>query len=723
MVQARSRAAAAVLASLVAVAVAWGIVAVPAAPAADAAAMLPTQTLYLSERFSQSSGPARGAVSDTFPEQLLALRGEREGFQTVVNNNSGAALDLAARIVPTDNVLAGEQARDAITFELLRVGFVNVPTASTRVEKSKVAGAYTAGAYADPLPPFRNETAAGRLSIAAGAWGGVATIAKVRTDATAGVYTGALELYDPRADVVWARQNFSLDVRAATLLQDGSAKSFKTVMGVEADAYWLQSKDMRNGLPFFPSYPDRMLQLQGLFSFLDSRGITPESQPFASPAKSGRYTCSHTDSKYLPKHGFLDQLKTRYFGQTRDIDPSAQQFPTRMFPVQTGNCDPQAVKDDYLAKIDKYRTPTTKQDDVLDPNAKTYWKNVAREWTSHGLFNGSVYAKNPFDEPSNKGHNPTETKRFKEQYVKHVPKANQLLHAALGKKAKVVLADWPRDDRSERKCRPYGKGERCTNLSGDDFSNRKLWDGKGSDEVDVWVGPFSRLFGRPVPADVRRKYKVNRDRYYAERLAKVKKLRGGREVWAYNFYTGNAQMPQLTIDAPLTDARMNYWILAREGHTGLFISNAILGWGADQKNKGGTKRKGDPYDGALYFKHPSYGTAAGWGTFLYYGYKPSLGLNTEADRNTGTARPVSSLRFEGMRDGQEDANLMQMYRDKFGTAGQAKVEAVTKAIFPGTYIELPKKLGNVTFPKYSNDATLAQRMERQRREMITALTT
>jgi hypothetical protein len=303
-----------------------------------------------------------------------------------------------------------------------------------------------------------------------------------------------------------------------------------------------------------------------------------------------------------------------------------------------------------------------------------------------------------------------------------VPKANQLLHAALKGRGKVVLADWPRDSTNRKVCRIASGHKSCTTLSGDGFSNKYMWDGLGTDDTDVWLAPFSRLFGRPDSPVLRKLYKVNRDREYATRLAKLKKLRGGREVWAYNFYTGNAKQPQLTIDAPATDARMNFWVLAREGHTGLFVSNTILGWGTEVKtNTDGTRRKGNPWDGATYFQHQVYGHAAGWGTFLYPGYNPALGMATEADRNSAESKPVTTLRMEGLRDGQEDADLMLMYRDKFGIRAQAAINAVTKPIFPGTYIQLPAQLGHVMFPKYDDGNLLAQRMERQRRAMIAAL--
>jgi hypothetical protein len=228
---------------------------------------------------------------------------------------------------------------------------------------------------------------------------------------------------------------------------------------------------------------------------------------------------------------------------------------------------------------------------------------------------------------------------------------------------------------------------------------------------------FSRIFGRTTPAKVARDYKVDRTHDYAKRLAGIRAK--GKETWVYNFYTATTTMPQVTIDAPGTDPRLQYLMLAGEGHTGLFISNLMMGWGSTANHPGSSlRRKGDPYDQALYFKHPIYGYAAGWGTFLYPGYVPALGLDGETRRNSAGATPVSSLRLEALRDGTEDANLIQTYR---AAKGEAALKAKLKVIFPGKMISWPVTLGQVVGPQYDNGHMLAMRMERIRREMIAEL--
>jgi len=688
------------------------LVGAPSSQAADA--LLPnTRTLFLSERFTPTAvrDPLAGAV---LPEQMLVIRGEREGFQFVVNN-PGGDLALNARVVG-DSSLAREQAAGTISFELLRVGMINVPQGSTGMGTS-------GGLYADPLPPLRASNPAGLLSIPAGQWGGLVTLATVRTTAAAGTFGGTLELFTGTGqnETVYGRQAFSLDVRNAVmggaaqpLMQNGDKGSMKTVFNVEGDAYWLQHEALRNGAQKgYPTAPDRMKQLVGLESFLDSRGVTTLEYPFATPAASGDYSCAYDSPGDVPAFSFVDQLKIRYFTGQSDIDPTRPAQPVRMAPNETSGCVPEDANSAFHPTVDKYRTPSIKQDDVLAPGAVGFYRKVGAAWRANGFYGRQTYVKNPFDEPSDV------TPQMRYQMDTQVPLATKTLKAAFGTGAKVVLADWPRDNANKKICRLAAGHKSCTTLSGDTYSNKQQWDGKGTDDVDVWMGPFSRLFGRPSSPVLVKNYKVNRERQYADRQNGIKKLRGGREIWAYNFFTANRQSPQVTIDAPPTDSKLMYWVMAREGHTGIFISNVLLGWGAETKlQPNGLRRKGNPYEQATYFKHSVYGYAANWGTFLYPGYVPALGLNSDSDRNSEMARPVTSLRMETMRDGQEDANLVSMYRTRYG---QAKVDATMKPIFPGRYVQLPKTLGQVMFPYYDNGNNLALRLETQRRAMINAL--
>ncbi len=666
-------------------------------------ALLPEhRTLFMTERFTPTTmrTPLAGWVQ---PHDIVTLRGEHEGFQFAVRNTTSAPLSVAARLTG-DPTLESERAAGRIDLTALRVRMVDLPRGSTGMGTS-------GGRYADPLPPF-GSGAAGRLTIDPGTWGGVAVLASVRTDARPGAYSGTLELTSGSGstEVVHARQAFTLSVRSSTLLQAGAPGSFTTIMDVESESYWLQHEAMRNGPSRYPSWPDRMAQVTGLMSFLDSRGITPATMRFGAPSAAGNYTCAYDPPGNTGLYAFRSQLTQRYFDRARGIDPGTARFPTRVAPNRTTGCNPDRATDDFHATVDRQRTPGVKQDDVLHPRAGTFFTRVSSAWRANGWFGRRTYTFNPFDEPGDATAAQRATMRTQ------VPAANVKLHRAFGNRAKVVLTSWPRDSRSRKICRRYGSGTRCTTMSGDQYSNRAMWDGRGLDDVDVWVSPISRLYGRTTPAALRAYgAKARRDREYATRLAGIRRARAGRETWAYNFFTATRTMPQLTIDAPGTDPRLQYWLLARDGHTGLFVSNTMLGWGAAvQRLPNGLRRKGNPYDEATYFQHRQYGYAAGWGTFIYPGYDPGLGLVSEEARNSERSRPASSLRLEAMRDGQEDANLAAMYRSRFGDRA---LQAQMRLIFPGSVRALPRTLGNVVIPAWSN-RNMAQRLETRRRAMI-----
>ncbi|MCW2972539.1 MAG: hypothetical protein JWN72_812, partial [Thermoleophilia bacterium] len=506
---------------------------------------------------------------------------------------------------------------------------------------------------------------------------------------------------------VYASTPYNLHVRrpgGVGLLQPSSPGAFKTTVGVEGNQYWLGNTAMRNGVdkrfPGNQSPADRQAQLRGLYSFLAEHDIAPLDHGLATPDSGGSYSCA----------GFLGQLQS--YLTTLGDQP-------RWLPYRSQGCNHDDSGDDFTAVLDPKHTPTLKQDDTLDGRAPGFWKSVASAWSANGLFTSATYVKNPFDEPSDA------TAAQRVQMNVELPKANKALHAAVGKKAKVVLAGWPRDERKLKATKKVGKKTASKLYEQDLYGNRKLWDGKGGDDVDVWMVPFSRMFGR-ITSPWMKSFqtngkKINRDREYINRLAAIRKTHKGGETWAYNFYTADKNTMQTTIDAPGTDPRLMYLLAAREGLTGMYISNLLMGWGnADSATRidGTHFKNGDPYTQTPYFKHPIYGTAAGWGTYIYPGYSPQYGLTSETDRNSADGRPVSSLRMEALRDGTEDANLAIMYKNRFG---QKKLEAKLATLFPNKpYRQQTKSLGQVVFPTYSN-VGMAQRMEQVRREMITEL--
>jgi hypothetical protein len=665
------------------------------ARAADA--LQPSVTRFSDDRFTSTSALPI-AYSGTVPEQMVALRGETEGFQFVMQNNAGAALDLNARVVGDGGAFA---VGGVLSPSFLRVAMVNVPTASSKYGTSP-------GLYADPLPPIAAGASNGLLHIEPAQLGGILFQVRVSTAATPATYSGNLELFDPRTDTVFARQGFTLQVAnggGRAIMQPGEKGAMKTTFGVEGLQYWNGPCAMRNG-PGGPcgqqAQPQRGEQLAGLMSFLDEHHFTPLETSLAVPHANGSYSGCRYDFKGVSVD-FLTQLKTRYFGNG--------QHPVRWMPFRTEGCADQ--RSDTMYATVESGAHGVKQDDVLDKRAPGFWKTVAKEWSGNGLFTSATYVKNPFDEPGD-----ATAKQRKTMQIE-VPKANIALHRAVGKKAKIVLAGWPRDERMGRKCGKLKKTQKkaqCFKYEHDLYGNRKMWDGKGADDVDIWMVPISRLWGRITQPHLK-KLKVNRDREYSDRLAAIRKKHRS-ETWHYSFYTADKRTPQTVIDAQGSDQVLLYWLAAREGVTGIYFSNLLMGWGNEPKNNpAGTLKNGDPYSGATYFQHPIYGQAAGWGTYIYPPYAAQFGLTSEDQRNSANGRPVSSLRFEGMRDGQEDANLMFMYAK---AKGQKALNKKMLAIAGKTFRPQIRSLGQVVAPVYSNK-DMSQRLETLRRQMIAEL--
>ena len=693
-----------------------------------ATALLPSRTLFTDERFTPTEMrvPLAGPV---LPESMVAVRGETEGFQLALQNVTAGALKLDARITGDSGAFVPG---GVLSPQFLRVGMVNVPVPSTFWNSRT-------GLYADPLPPIDNSNANGLLTVETGAWGGILLKVRVSTAAPAGTYSGNLELFAPGTqavkdangrettpaveETIYAQQPFTLVVNNASggaLLQPGAKGAYVTTFGVEGEQYWLGHKAMRNGkAEGYAGRPQRTEQVAGLMSFMDEMGFSPLETSFGVPNKSGSYAgCTYDSTKgEFAAVDFMTQLKTRYFGTGRAIEPGATQHSVRWAPYRTEGCTPDSHDDEFKSVKDPRNTPSLKQDDTLDPASAPFWKNVNAAWSGNGLYTQRTYVKNPFDEPGDASPNQRLTMQ------NEVPKANKLLHAAFGKRAKVVLAGWPRDERKQKKCGKLTKKQtkpQCFIYELDTYGNRKMWDKKGGDDVDVWMVPVSRLWGRYTQPHLK-KLKIDRSLEYAKRLETIRKGTKG-ETWSYSFYTGDHNTPQTVIDAPGSDQVLLYWMTAAQGHTGLFISNLLMGWSSEAGNHtdrfASVPKKGDPYETALYFRHGStYGVAAGWGTFVYPPYSERYGLTSETHRNSAAGRPVSSLRMEGMRDGQEDANLMIMYRNRFG---QGKLDAQLKAIFPGTYRPQIRSLGQVVVPTYDN-ANMSQRLETVRRAMIAEL--
>lgn len=293
--------------------------------------------------------------------------------------------------------------------------------------------------------------------------------------------------------------------------------------------------------------------------------------------------------------------------------------------------------------------------------AKTigYLTNLLRLYKERG-WAGKAYAF-PVDEPS-----PGRAERKAEAYAR-------MLHAASAKAgfhAKYLLTSEPRPVRF--KGRP---------------ANRFLFD-----DVDIWATRVYRYWDWLTPL---------RQRQAA-----------GKEAWMYT-YSFNPQArkaPTFLIDEPLADEHAMFWMMWR------WNADGMLYWRANKWSKalGGGYR--DPFLDPLSFKSKNGSLVFnGEASLLYPGYEPRLGLKDPY------ARPLSSLRFEALRDGIEEHSYLQLATE-LGTYGSldgrlrglANELADTMTYYPtGAY---PWNWTNI--PVFNNDADAYAAARRRLAEAI-----
>jgi hypothetical protein len=209
--------------------------------------------------------------------------------------------------------------------------------------------------------------------------------------------------------------------------------------------------------------------------------------------------------------------------------------------------------------------------------------------------------------------------------------------------------------------------------------NAFLADGKGGDDLDIWVVLTRRFYGRfTSPASPR-----NRERELAAAIGRVRK---SASVWSYT-YGGVAGTPGLGANEPVSNARM------------LVLWNALEG-----------------LDGLLY----------GQGTTSYDGNGApldSLSRNGEfVLLYPGRQAPIPSIRLEQLRDGIEDWAIFDAVRRNSGAArvrtilGRAGLFSTSRsgtklACHLGCALKSPTKF---SWPRWSHDGTTAGRIEKAR---------
>jgi hypothetical protein len=257
-----------------------------------------------------------------------------------------------------------------------------------------------------------------------------------------------------------------------------------------------------------------------------------------------------------------------------------------------------------------------------------------------------------------------ETTKYSEE--RHAERLARVVHRASAKsgfRARFLLTDDPR---------PFS-------LGGTKTANTFLYD-----DVDIWAVRYYYFFGR-VPALRERK-------------------RAGKEVWWYVYANAAvAKIPSYVVEKPPTDVRAMGWLMEQWNVDGL------LNWGFNRWGKPSTGSGWrDPYQNPLSFVRGNL-RSNGCTSLVYPGYYPRYGLNDPF------APPVSTLRFEALRDGLEEREYVKRARAA-GTDGGAFVKKVMGTI---TWFPYPIRQANVfTFPKYTKRVSTFERARLQLAQRI-----
>jgi hypothetical protein len=311
----------------------------------------------------------------------------------------------------------------------------------------------------------------------------------------------------------------------------------------------------------FENQQQRVAANRALFSFLGNYRISPGSWGFGEPRGSAGYESS--SKWWLDSAGnFLSQLR------------ASPGFPALRIPVSSNR----VAARNYIAKLSPFEPETW----------CGYLGNVRDFWARNGVLGpDSIPYLFGYDEPSLSG-----------QRV--VARQASTLH----------------------RCFPGGRLLMTGNPS---RANRFLWDGRGSDDLDIWTVLSRRYYGIWTgPVD--RRAGKSRSRMHLSSIEKVR--RKGRMVWTYT-YTGTPGTPGFAATEPLSNPRLLMLWAALEGIDGVLYTQGLTRY---------TK------------ENPLESIGTGEAVLLY----------------PGRSGPLPSARLEQIRDGIEDWAILDVVRKRRG---------------------------------------------------------
>ena len=371
-----------------------------------------------------------------------------------------------------------------------------------------------------------------------------------------------------------------------------------------------------------------------LFSLLSAYRLSPDSWGYGIPNNPAGYTAAPDAAHWwLDKPGFM-------------LSEVAHPFSMLWIPLSNNRA---GAADDIAH---------------LSPDAPQTWcgylQSVRRFWAAHGLLaTGAIPYVYPYDEP---GYTQTDL----------LARQASVVHRCFAG-AKVLVTANPSPAPAELRTLEH------TGTTG----NTRLYDGKGSDDIDIWSVVDWRYYGLFTPIGMQKQH-IDRTRMYERAIDQAS--RNGKEIFTFTYY-GPPGIPSLRATEPLTDPRMFVLWAALEHIQGILYGEGMTTYGAP----------GNPLSSV----------ADGGESVLLY---------------PGPQGPIPSARLEQIRDGIEDWELLDIVRRHFGQArvrtilGQAGLfsadaQGVELSCLVGCDLKGPTPYA---WPQWSHDQTTPTRIETAR---------
>jgi hypothetical protein len=358
---------------------------------------------------------------------------------------------------------------------------------------------------------------------------------------------------------------------------------------------------------------------ESFYRFLSEHRISPASYGFGEPTTSAGYVRS--SRWWLDSASRMEGLLTAAGGA----------FPAMRIPISSNRTSPA----NYLAGLSPYQPETW----------CGYLGAVHRFWQSHGWTAATTPFLFAFDEP------------------------REAQHSLIARQAAAA-----------HRCFP---GARPALTANPLLTNRVLWDGRGSDDVDIWVTLARRWYGTFTGPGGQHRSERRLFRLISQAQSR------GKTVWAYT-YTGTPGSPGFAATERLSNAHMFILWSALERTPGIFYTDGVTSY--DRSNPLQSLR----HEGQHVLVYP------------------------------GLGEPIASARLEQIRDGIEDWSLLELVRRQYGE-GRVRQLLGTHGLFSAdaSHVKLACTLGcelqgstKYSWPRWSHDASTPRRIEQAKLEAL-----